>query len=184
MMIQNTEPWQIYETIVQDHHDRGAWDFMANEGPGFIPPTVKVKFKAPDGHGTHIHLDIGEIHVDNINYSRALDVVQHEYGHWVMYNAYNGYWPPNTGGTHYINKKSNVNMSWTEGWADFFPLAVQSYDRWEDSVFEWGNGAQIDLETPTFGTPSWDEGDEVEGHVAGALCDIFDSRVDGYDIFP
>jgi len=175
--------WRIYESIAQDHYDRGAWDFMVNEGPGYIPPEVQVRFKMPDGHGTHIHLGLGIVDIDTEDYSRALDIVQHEYGHWVMYNAYNGYWPPNTGGTHYINRISNPNMAWTEGWADFFPLAVQSYNRWEDPVFEWGEGSQINLETPTWGTPSWDDGDEVEGRVASALWDVFDSTSEDYDTF-
>jgi len=171
--------WRIYESIARDHYDRGAWDFMANEGPGYAPPEVQVRFKMSDGHGTHIHLDSGVIDIDTADFSRALDIVQHEYGHWVMYNAYNGYWPPNTGGTHYINRISNPNMAWTEGWANFFPLAVQSYGRWEDSIFEWGTGSQYDLET----CPDCDSGDQCEGRVAGALWDVFDSQDDGYDRF-
>lgn len=169
--------WRIYESIAQDHYDRGAWDFMANEGPGYVPPEVQVRFKMSDGHGTHIHLESGVIDIDTEDYSRALDIVQHEYGHWVMYNAYGGYWPPGAGGPHSINRISNAPTAWTEGWADFFPLACQSYGRWEDWYFEWGTGTSYNLET----CPDCDLGDQCEGRVAGALWDVFDSNVDGSD---
>jgi hypothetical protein len=92
-----------------------------------------------------------------------------------MYTIYNGYWPPNTGGSHNINTESNVNTAWTEGWADFFPLASQN-----DSYFTYLGHYNIDLETPT---GYWEDGDKVEGRVAGALWDIFDSANDGYDTF-
>lgn len=39
------------------------------------------------------------------------------------------------------------------------------------------------LETPTWCSPDWDDSDEVEGRVAGALWDIYDSQDDGYDTF-
>ena len=39
----------------------------------------------------------------------------------------------------------------------------------------------MDLETPTWGTAGWNNGDEVEGRVAGALYDLFDERPDGLD---
>jgi len=175
--------WRIYESVVLDYYDRGAWDFMANEGPAYVPPEVTVRYKMPDGWGTGIDLISGIIYIDTIDFSKALDIAQHEYAHWVMYNAYSKYWPPNAGGTHYINLRSNTNMGWTEGWADFFPLVCQSYGRWEDSVFEWGTGSQVNLETPTWGTSGWDEGDEVEGHVAGALWDVYDIMNEGLDTF-
>lgn len=177
--------WRIYETLANDYYDRGAWDFLTNEGPGFTPPYVEVRFKMASGHGTHIHLDIGMIDIDTEDYSRALDIVLHEYGHWVMYVAYNSWFPITyCPSPHYINLYSHPNCGWTEGWADFFPLACQSWERTlYDSVFEWGTGSWIDLEPPTWGTSGWDNGEGVEGRVAGALLDIFDQQSDGYDIW-
>jgi len=172
-----TGAWRIYESIVADYYDRGAWDFMANEGPGLVMPAVIVKFKTSSG--TYIDLNAGTIYIDTEAYSKALDIAQHEYGHWVMWTAYNHYWPPNAGGTHYINRISNPNMAWTEGFADAFPLICQSYGRWEDWYFEWGEGTQYDLET----CPNCDNGASCEGRVAGTLWDIFDSHNDGYDTF-
>jgi len=78
---------------------------------------------------------------------------------------------------HSINETSNANTAWVEGWANFFPLAVYNYP-----VF-----LGLNLETPHWCSPNWDDGDEVEGRVAGALWDIFDSNNDSspwyYDSF-
>jgi hypothetical protein len=70
--------WRIYESIAQDHYDRGAWDFVVNEGPGLMPPMITVKFKMADGWGTYIDLNAGIIYIDTEAYSKALDVPQHE----------------------------------------------------------------------------------------------------------
>jgi len=150
-----------------------------------MPPYVEVRFKMASGHGTHIHLGTGIVDIDTEDFSRALDVALHEYGHWVMYKAYNSWWPITyCPSPHYINRYSHPNCGWTEGWADFFPLACQSWERaLYDSVYEWGTGSWIDLESPTWGTEGWDNGDGVEGRVAGALLDIFDYPNDGYDIW-
>jgi len=108
------------------------------------------------------------------------DTILHEYGHHVMNSLY-GFIPPSML-QHYINLRSNSTTAWAEGWANFFPLAV----------FNKGNlvlginattGKSIDLEAPTWYTSGWDNGDEVEGRVAGALLDIYDSHNDGYDTF-
>jgi len=177
--------WRIYETIANDYYDRGAWDFLVNEGPGWTPPEITVRFPAGDtGYytGSHrIHIEQLEAGMED-DYTKALDVVQHEYGHAVMHAVYNYYWPPgDCPSPHYIREESGLGCAWREGWAEFFPLAVQSYDRWDDAVWEWGTGGQQPLETPTWDTPGWDDGDEVEGRVAGALWDIYDDVPDGDD---
>ena len=48
-------------------------------------------------------------------------------------------------------------------------------------MFRWSSGALLNLETPTWGSSGWDEGDDVEGRVAGALWDIYDDVNDGTD---
>ena len=170
--------WRIYAGIVQDIYDRGAWGFLVNEGPNYTPPQVVVIFP---GSGTFYSTQTQKIEIESEDYTMALSVPQHEYGHFIMHQVYGGYFPPNSGGTHYIYKTSNSNMAWTEGWATLFTMEVQSYGRWDFPVFEWGNGTQVNLETPTWGTPGWDVGDTCEGRVTGALWDIIDSSADGYD---
>lgn len=112
------------------------------------------------------------------------DIILHEYAHHVMKCCY-GYLP-NTIQEHYMTQKSNSTTAWTEGWANFFPLAA-----FNKPTFVLGvnatHGISYNLETPTWYTSGWDDGDEVEGRVAGALWDIFDSQNDNapwyYDSF-
>jgi len=101
----------------------------------------------------------------------------HEYGHHVMYSVY-GFIPPSMQ-NHTFNLRSNSTTAWAEGWANFYPLAV-----FNDPIFTWSNGthwADINLDTPHWCSSGWDDGDLVEGRVAGALWDIFDSTNDDYD---
>jgi len=112
------------------------------------------------------------------------DVVVHELGHQYMYNASGTWWWPNVGDmlaclSHGIQDRENALCAWSEGWADFFALAVNG-----DACFDWNNTpcSGLNLETPTQGTPGWpNDGDEVEGRVAGALYDLFDQANDGLD---
>jgi len=91
-------------------------------------------------------------------------------------NSLYGYIPPAME-EHSINLRSNSTTAWTEGWADFFPLVVQN----DPDLTGWN------LETLYWCSPDWDDGDEVEGRVAGALWDIFDPNHDNdpwyYDSF-
>ena len=97
------------------------------------------------------------------------DITLHEYAHYVMNITY-GYMPP--AGEYSINGTSDANTAWVEGWAFFFPLIVQN-----DSNF-----LDLNLETPHWCSPNWDDGDRVVGRMAGALWDISDSNDDGYDV--
>jgi hypothetical protein len=106
------------------------------------------------------------------------DTVLHEMGHAVMWNVYGGDWPISclqyASGyciEHYLKLASGDECAWTEGWANFWAMAVK------ESPYLFG----YNLETPTWDTSGWDDGDEVEGRVAGALWDIYDSHDDGYD---
>jgi hypothetical protein len=106
------------------------------------------------------------------------DEVQHEMGHAVMFNVYAGYWPiPPCPPEHFIGVASNSACAWTEGWADFWPLAVNN-----DPFFQWHDGTWEYLEDP-FQLPPFQDGDQVEGRVAGALWDLIDTPNDGYDTY-
>ena len=134
-----------------------------------------VEWKIDSTHGTHYHHG-GNIHLTGAD-PLSDTVVAHEYGHNIMYTVY-GSWMPTTycPSPHYINLSSHVNCAWTEGWANFLPLAVNN-----DPVYRWASGSSINLENPTWGSSSWDEGDDVEGHVAGALWDVLDTTNEGDD---
>ena len=137
------------------------------------PATVEWKIDSTDGtyyaYGENIHLK-GSDPLSNT-------VVAHEYGHNIMYTVY-GNWMPDTHcpTPHYMQEVSHVNCAWTEGWANFLALAVNN-----DPVYRWASGSRINLENPTWDTSGWDDGDDVEGRVAGSLWDILDNANDGHD---
>jgi hypothetical protein len=139
-----------------------------------------------DPNGDYAYYD-GDIHIGGLDTTKALDTAQHEYGHYVMDMA--GRFP-STGdcpSPHYLVYVSGWTCGWTEGWADYFPLVAQSFmnnQGLQDPVYEWGNGAWLNLEWPTWASPMyWSNGPRVEGRVAGALWDFYDYWNDGYDTF-
>jgi len=158
-----------------------AWKYVwFNVGSSQSPPETTGSTAAwwtiDSTHGTHAHL--GEnIHLKGED-CLSDTVVNHEYGHEIMYKVYGHYYPITyCPSPHYLSVANHVNCAWTEGWATFFTLAVNN-----DPVYRWAGGASQNLETPTWGSPSWwDEGEDVEGRVIGALWDIFDAANDGYD---
>jgi hypothetical protein len=100
----------------------------------------------------------------------------HEYGHRIMHVQYGGYFPPFPNcNPHYIQYASSQGCAWTEGWADFMPLVVNG-----NPYFEWASGSYLDLENRGWGD-GWDEGDDVEGRVAGAMYDWMDPAGEDWD---
>lgn len=171
--------WRIYETIANDVYDRGAYYFLkyGDSGPQWdVMPVVTVFYPSPAG--TRYVPVLKQIHIEEEDDTRALDTVQHEYGHRVMEEIYGIDFPWYISFYHDMRLASSDIEGWCEGWADFFPLIAQN-----EYVFEWGNGVQQDLEVPTWGTPEWDNGPQVEGRVAGSLWDICDSVDDGCDMY-
>lgn len=121
------------------------------------------------------------IHLPGNTYSYT-DVILHEYAHYVMHCLfYNWYWPADYMQNHTTNIRTNNSTAWTEGWADFFPLVVKGNGLFNGSENQW------DLENQSWDTLGWDDGDNVEGRVAGAMWDIYDSQNDSapwyYDSF-
>jgi hypothetical protein len=113
---------------------------------------------------------------NNIVHLKAADpdapiLVVHEIGHGVMDDVYEESYPPipNCAG-HKIPVASSAGCAWSEGWAEWFPLMI-----YRDQSFRWPNGNSENLETPTWATAGWANGDTVEGRVAGAMIDISDS---------
>lgn len=173
--------------LITPYNQRGAWwifcyHFGLTHGWKYLFDTVnynvsQVTARWPYENASlpHYHTG-GEIHLPDWSCWWP-DVMIHEYAHYVMYRVY-GFIPPSMS-QHSLNLRSNATTAWAEGWANFYPLVV-----FNDPVFTWSNGthyANINLETPTWYTFGWDNGDEVEGHVAGALWDIYDSANDSWD---
>jgi len=67
---------------------------------------------------------------------------------------------------------SAPGCGWTEGWAHIWHMWTTN-----DPIRSYPGGGSVNLETATWGD-GYDEGDEVEGRVAGAVWDITDSTND------
>lgn len=105
-------------------------------------------------------------------------VVTHELGHGVMDDVYEDNFPNAERAcfpTHFVDKRSGPICAWNEGFADWYASAVLNLPDIP--------GGRGNIETATWGTPGWDDGDAVEGRVAGALWDLFDGANDGTDTY-
>lgn len=152
----------------------GSQSPQETAGPATVEWNINSTGKAIYDPGGNIHLN-GEHPLSNT-------VVGHEYGHNIMYTIY-GYWPTSyCPSPHEIKESSHVNCAWVEGWAMFISLAVNN-----DPVYRWADLVSIlNFEDPTWGSSGWDDGDDVEGRVTGALWDILDYNStnftnEGYD---
>lgn len=127
---------------------------------------------------------------------RSSDVVIHELGHQYMYNAFGWwFWGPDRFadaracfGHQGLFNQYNELCAWTEGWAEFFPIAVNFDPQANplDTCYDWGPGPcgangfpSENIETRTWpnqpGQPDATTGHTVEGRVAGALFDLYDN---------
>jgi len=121
----------------------------------------------------------GQIYLAGVT-SKSSDATIRQYGNFVLYNSMYGVPVPSycPNPYNFLNKLSHQNCAWENGWATFLALAANG-----NPIYTRPDGSEINLEAPTWGTPDWDNGDAVEGRVAGALWDIFDTNNDGADLF-
>lgn len=103
-------------------------------------------------------------------------VVIHELGHGVMDDVYEDNYPQigSECSPHYVTRRSGPACAWSEGFADWFGAAVLD----NPDLPGLGN-----IDTATWGTPDWDDGDQVEGRVAGAIWDLLDTGTEGTDAY-
>lgn len=105
--------------------------------------------------------------------------VAHEITHALMDDVYEDQSPPIPNcSPHGVSAKSSTGCAWVEGFAEWVPASV-----YNDPYYRWPSGASMNLETPNKSTEGWDDGDTVEGRIAGALIDISDSTNEGNDIY-
>jgi hypothetical protein len=139
---------------------------------------LNINWSNTSTDGTYYSTGSNDVHLAAADPDSPTTVV-HEVGHGVMDETYNDAFPsaPNCS-PHTIQGASSAGCAWTEGWAEWFPASV-----YNDPFFRWPDGGFLNLETPTWGTPGWNNGDTVEGRVAGSLIDISDSANDGSDVY-
>jgi hypothetical protein len=110
----------------------------------------------------------------------AIDAVNHEYAHALMYQGYLGSFPSACPGQPWINDAFCETFGWTEGWAYFFPLVVTP-----DGVYDFHPSGpyqnHCNIEVPSANRDSLQWGPGCPGRVAGALLDLWDTNNDGMD---
>lgn len=130
---------------------------------------VRINWTPTSTDGTYYSLAGNDVHLAADDPNAAITVV-HEISHAIMDDVYNDAFPPAPScNPHSIQGATSAGCAWTEGFAEWLPSTV-----YNDPFFRWPNGASLNLETPTWGTVGWGQGDTTEGRIAGALIDITD----------
>jgi hypothetical protein len=146
-----------------------GWNFLTSSGgqdPGFVDLCFPEDASVYSTFWEEIDIEDGD--------EVARDIVLHEYGHATMHNAYDGYWPSNTGGSHSFDDMLHPNMAFTEGWGTFIALAINP-----DGVYH-SNGWSRGIESFShISGHSADDGKTNEGHVAAGMNDVRDTASDG-----
>jgi hypothetical protein len=113
----------------------------------WTPTSTDGSFYQPNENTVHLR-------ADDPNFR---SIVVHELGHAVMDEVYNDNFPaaPNCS-PHFIQRASSTGCAWTEGFADWYQAAV-----YNDPQYVGGPNFVVPLETPTWGTPGWDNAPEA-----------------------
>jgi len=174
---------------------RRAWEYVRNNtNPQTDPGSVTARWETgrndltPCG-GSCFYAGPGGPYIFIANNSvGSPDTVVHETGHHYMYNA-TGWWLWWDIGcyNHGLFSQEDVNCAWSEGWADFFPLAANGDPCYDFGVGPCGAGGgafeNLEARNRNDNPPQFPWGDTVEGRVAGALYDLWDSTNEPiYDI--
>lgn len=148
------------------NHLNLAWNHASTAGgqdPGFVDSCYPYDKTRWDRFWEEIDIEEG--------YNDGPDVVTHEYGHAVMWYAYDED-NPSPGGAHTFDDCSvDPGLAWSEGWATGFMLTQRP-----DGAFNWHEGdggrniEQFDASCRT--------GERNEGRVAAALHDFADGPND------
>lgn len=192
--------WLDYQAIWIFEDLRNAWNYVstydAPHNPGLVTAVWERNLNCypplPDfipicGSFTYGGILTHFIYISNDSNTNSMDTVLHETGHMYVVNA-NGWWYIGCL-THSMFDAYWVNCAWSEGWADYFPLAVNGDRCYNFNAKNPCSGrADIDYydlevhsRADNLQQSTW--GDGVEGRVAAALYDLYDSSSDspGYD---
>lgn len=160
-----SEPWEAVDAALSEY----LW---ISGQVGWIRSQVHIKWPSgtwPCTDGDTIYLP------DKATEGWDHDVVHHEYGHCVMWNAYGDSFPPTDySGHHQVDMESDEGFATIEGWAEFMQCVVDNDPN--NLQYGWDN-----IETNDWYNKqdSGDfDGDIIEGSVASILWDIFDPAND------
>ena len=115
----------------------------------------------------------------NFDDSEQRYTILHEWGHHQMNNAFVD-WPVRCDGDHFITQPNNEGCAWIEGWADFLPYlldntpsyTIDPVQSFNVETLEYISHTNMHIFNNTLNGN--DIGHTVEGHIAGALWDIYD----------
>lgn len=152
-----------------------------------INSTVRGPFTAEwsgiSNHGNHYHPN-GNIHFKSDVGDGTNHTVLHELGHNVMYNAGTLTLVSDCPDQHYISLVSGAECAWTEGWASAFLVLVNDIPE-KCSPPSTTNCTNYETDPSFDNCLNWDCGtnaDQVEGHVTGAIWDLYDNDNDDFDL--
>ena len=131
---------------------------------------VVINWTASSIDGAYYNWVTNDVHLqaDDPNSRHA---VLHEVAHVLMDDAYDDDAPPTPNcALHPIDRPTSTGCAWSEGFADWVPAAV-----YDDPSYRFPDGTVYNLESPTWSSRFWGDGDTVEGRVAGALIDLTDT---------
>ncbi len=172
--------------IKPDSQQNGAWAAYDALMSGWLYPYYNFNYSAPSvrlrwpdmkwliftvPHGAYyVHGD--DIYL-GLDAATSPDVINHEYGHFLMYSLYNNWLPATENcSNHSAFYKSSEKCAWVEGWANFYPALI-----FNKTQFDYLGHWFIPVEETILG----DTGDDVEGRVTGFLNDLVDQNNEGYD---
>lgn len=159
--------------------------YLGHTSPQIDPEFLTVHWeKDVEGEnvaGSHFWAGPPEAHVFMAHsWRNSTDTMVHELGHHVMWNKTGQWlWYEFNCFDHDIFSQESVQCAWSEGWADFFAIAVNGdvcYDKGVGPCTGIADQQKYDLENhtrndptndPITGLPWW--GDGVEGRVAGTI---------------
>jgi hypothetical protein len=160
------ECWAIYDGVVDGY-------FWLLNKVGWHRSKVLATAQSKGGES----LSTGNGMIFNLGDGWDRDCVLHEYAHCIHYAARGGSFPPKVVlNEHYPDSETDGGWAITEGWAEFFPCAVDNTTLMWGVNFNFGSIESTTYANGIFGhgdSGDWD-GDVVEGAVAQVFWDIFD----------
>jgi hypothetical protein len=137
---------------------------------------VVVLWTPDSTDGTYYQPSTNDVHLAAADPDAPITVA-HEVTHSIMDDVYDDNMPSTPScNPHNIRASTSAGCAWVEGFAEWFPTVI-----FNDPFFRWPNGSSLNLETPTWRSANWSNGDTVEGRVAGALIDLSDTTNEGTD---
>lgn len=169
-----SQAWRIVDTlgVLYDRRSTGTPDCWTES---MCDPLVVRWAPKPGPDASYFDEATGEVILGHTDV-QSRHVILHEAGHWFQSHLAEGGGLPEVVGCekHSTPTATTPTCAWTEG----FAVAVAAH-LLGDTRHVFDDGDSID--TGGVGEMAdWDDGDTVEGRVAGSLLDIWD-RVDGGD---